>query len=75
LDLQEECFCRNALQRLGAYNDEDDEVYLLQVAEAGNAVAQLAIADMCASPFDATRMHCSSSHYDVRCCADTTSGE
>jgi hypothetical protein len=48
---------------------------LLGGAEAGNAVAQLVIADMCASPFDATLMHCSPSHYDVRCCADTTSGE
>ncbi len=75
MDLQEEYFCRNALQRLGAYNDEDDEVYLLHAAEAGNAVAQLAIADMCASPFDATRMHCSPSLYNVRCCAGTTRGE
>jgi hypothetical protein len=47
-DLQEEFFCRNALKRLGAYNeDDDDEVYLLASAEDGNAVAQLAMADMC----------------------------
>jgi hypothetical protein len=46
-DLQEEFLCRNALKRLGVYNeDEDDEMYLLAMAEDGNPIAQLEMADM-----------------------------
>jgi hypothetical protein len=46
-DLQEEFFCRNALKRLGAYKeDEDDEIYLLATAEDGNPIAQLEMAEM-----------------------------
>ena len=56
-DMQEEFFCRNALTRLGAYDKAvDDEVYLLAIAEDGNAIAQLEMADMC-SP-----SHSASSH-------------
>ena len=56
-DMQEEFFCRNALTRLGAYDEDvDDEMYLLAIAEDGNAIAQLEMADMC-SP-----SHSASSH-------------
>ena len=56
-DMQEEFFCRNALTWLGAYDEDvDDEMYLLAIAEDGNAIAQLEMADMC-SP-----SHSASSH-------------
>jgi hypothetical protein len=72
-DLQEEFFCRNALKRLGAYNeDDDDEMYLLAMAEDGNAVAQLEIADMC-SPLHSTSTHWPS-HHVVHCHAATARG-
>jgi hypothetical protein len=72
-DLQEEWFCRNALKRLGAYNeDDDDEMYLLAMAEDGNAIAQLEMADMC-SPLHSTSTHLPS-HLVVHCRAVTARG-
>ncbi len=73
MDLVEEIFCRNALQRLGAYTDDDDEVYLLQTAEEGNPVAQLAIADLCAAPLDVTSTYLPP-HHVAHCRADTHYG-
>ena len=72
-DYQEEFFCRNALKRLGAYNeDNDDEVYLLATAEDGNAIAQLEIADMC-SPSHSASTHFPS-HHVAHCRAVTARG-
>ena len=73
MDLIEEIVCRNALQRLEAYTDDDDEVYLLQTAEEGNPVAQLAIADLCATPLDATRSYLPP-HHVAHCLAVTRYG-
>ena len=72
-DHQEEFFCRNALKRLGAYDeDNDDDVYLLATAEDGNAIAQLEIADMC-SPSHSASTHFPS-HHVAHCRAVTARG-
>ncbi len=73
LDIAEEIVCRNALQRLGVYTDDDDEVYLLQTAEEGNPVAQLAIADLCATALDVTSTYLPPLHV-AHCLADTRYG-
>jgi hypothetical protein len=71
-DLQEEFVCRNALTRLGAYDAADDEMYLLALAEDGNAIAQLEMADMC-SPSHALSSH-SPPHHVTHCRAVTVRG-